>query len=73
LRRLPGLARGRRIDIDAGAVDCRIGAAAEREVAIGGADKLFGAGGKLINDGTRIFLQSFMQAYAAWIAANARV
>lgn len=34
------------------------------------ADKLFDASGKLVNDGTRKFLQSFMQAYAAWIGAN---
>ena len=28
------------------------------------------ANGRLVNDGTRKFLQGFMQAYAAWIAAN---
>jgi hypothetical protein len=37
---------------------------------IGGADKLFNASGQLINEGTRTFLQAFMQAYAAWITAN---
>lgn len=42
------------------------------EAYIGGADKLFDANGKLINDGTRKFLQGFMQAYAAWVAANAK-
>lgn len=36
-----------------------------------GADKLFDANGKLVNDGTRKFLHGFMQAYAAWITANA--
>ncbi|MGO9007672.1 MAG: NADPH-dependent FMN reductase [Beijerinckiaceae bacterium] len=40
------------------------------EAYIGGADKLFDASGKLVNDGTRKFLQGFMQAFAAWITAN---
>ena len=42
------------------------------EAYIGGADKLFDANGKLVNDGTHKFLQDFMQAYAAWVAANAK-
>jgi chromate reductase len=42
------------------------------EAYLGGADKLFDANGKLINDGSRKFLQGFMQAYAAWIAANVK-
>lgn len=42
------------------------------EAYIGGADKLLDAQGKLANDGTRKFLQGFMQAYAAWIAANSK-
>jgi len=42
------------------------------EAYIGGADKLFDAGGKLVNDGTRKFLQQFMQAFADWVAANAK-
>ena len=42
------------------------------EAYIGGADKLFDANGKLINEGTREFLQSFMEAFAAWAAANAK-
>jgi chromate reductase len=42
------------------------------EAYIGGADKLFDANGKLANDGTRKFLQSFMQAFAAWITSNAK-
>jgi chromate reductase len=46
---------------------------AQPEAYIGSADKLFDASGKLINEGTRKFLQSFMQAYAAWITANAHV
>jgi chromate reductase, NAD(P)H dehydrogenase (quinone) len=37
---------------------------------IGGADKLFDADGKLVNDDTRKFLQGFMQTYAKWIIAN---
>jgi chromate reductase len=40
------------------------------EAYVGGADKLFDANGKLANDGTRTFLQSFMQAFAAWITTN---
>src|SRR5450755_1598529 len=36
------------------------------EAYIGGADKLFDAAGKLVNEGTRTFLQNFMEAYAAW-------
>jgi chromate reductase, NAD(P)H dehydrogenase (quinone) len=42
------------------------------EAYIGGADKLFDTEGKLNNDMTRKFLQSFMQAYAAWITANTK-
>ena len=42
------------------------------EAYIGGADKLFDANGKLANDGTRTFLQGFMQAFAAWITTNAK-
>ena len=46
-------------------------AMAQPEAYIGGADKLFDANGKLVDDGTRKFFGGFMQAYAAWIAANA--
>lgn len=42
------------------------------EAYIGGADKLFDAANKLVNDGTRKFLQGFMQAFAAWISTNAK-
>jgi chromate reductase len=35
-----------------------------------GADKLFDASGKLLNNGMRKFLEGFMQAYAAWVSAN---
>jgi len=42
------------------------------EAYIGGADKLFDASGRLLNDGTRKFLQDFMRAFADWIAATAR-
>jgi chromate reductase, NAD(P)H dehydrogenase (quinone) len=45
-------------------------AMAQPEAYLGGADKLFDAAGKLVNDGTRSFLHGFMQAYAAWVAAN---
>jgi chromate reductase, NAD(P)H dehydrogenase (quinone) len=37
------------------------------EAYIGRADKLFDESGKLVNDGTRKFLQEFMQAFANWI------
>jgi chromate reductase, NAD(P)H dehydrogenase (quinone) len=47
-------------------------AMAQPEAYIGGADKLFDVSGKLANDGTRKFLQAFMQAYVAWITANAK-
>lgn len=40
------------------------------EAYIGGADKLFDAGGKLVNDGTRKFLGQFMEAFAGWIEKN---
>lgn len=43
-------------------------AMAQPEAYIGGADKLFDANGELINEGTREFLQGFMQAYSKWIA-----
>ena len=42
------------------------------EAYIGGADKLFDAQGALINEGTRKFLQGFMQAFGAWVAANGK-
>lgn len=45
---------------------------AQPEAYLGGADKLFDASGKLVNDGTRKFLQGFMHAYGAWVAANHR-
>ena len=47
-------------------------AMAQPEAYIGGADKLFDANGKLANDGTRKFLQGFVQAYSVWITANAK-
>jgi len=37
------------------------------EAYIGGADKLFDAGGRLTNEGSQKFLQGFMQSFAAWI------
>ena len=42
------------------------------EAYIGAADKLFDESGRLANDGTRKFLQGFMQAFADWVAANAK-
>ncbi len=43
---------------------------AQPEAYLGGADKLFDAAGKLGNDGTRKFLQGFLQAFAAWVETN---
>ena len=47
-----------------------IPAMAQPEAYIGGADKLFDADGKIINEGTRKFLQQFMQAFADWVSVN---
>jgi chromate reductase len=41
------------------------------EAYMGGAGGLFDEQGRLTNDGTRGFLTGFMQAFAAWIEANA--
>lgn len=41
------------------------------EVYLGAAAELFDAGGALVRPATREFLQSFLQAFAAWVAANA--
>ncbi|MCI0467916.1 MAG: NAD(P)H-dependent oxidoreductase [Beijerinckiaceae bacterium] len=45
-------------------------AMAQPEAYIGGADKLFDAGGRLANDGTRDFLRRFIEAYADWAAIH---
>jgi chromate reductase, NAD(P)H dehydrogenase (quinone) len=37
------------------------------EAYVGHADKLFDEHGKLVSDGTRKFLQDFMQAFANWV------
>jgi len=42
------------------------------EAYVGGAGQLFDATGKLVNDGTRKFLEQFMQAFAAWVTAHTR-
>lgn len=42
------------------------------EADVGGVDKLFDTNGKLTNDSTRKFPQSFMQSFAAWIGATAK-
>jgi chromate reductase, NAD(P)H dehydrogenase (quinone) len=47
-------------------------AMAQPEAYIEGADNLFDAAGKLTNEGTRKFLTSFMQSYAAWVRANVK-
>jgi chromate reductase, NAD(P)H dehydrogenase (quinone) len=43
---------------------------AQPEAYLGSADKFFEANGKLANDGTRKFMEGFLQAYASWIDAN---
>ncbi|HEY8007829.1 MAG TPA: NAD(P)H-dependent oxidoreductase [Methylocella sp.] len=40
------------------------------EAYIGGADKLFDASGKLVNEGSRAFLQQFVEAFAKWVAVQ---
>lgn len=45
---------------------------AQPEAYIGTVDKLLDAKGKLTDDGTRKFLEKFMQAYAAWVKAHAQ-
>jgi chromate reductase len=40
------------------------------EAYVGGADKLFDGDGRLVNEGSRKFLRSFMQAFADWIETN---
>lgn len=42
------------------------------EAYLGGADKFLDTNGKLANDGTRKFLEGFMQAYASWIDVNSK-
>lgn len=40
------------------------------EAYIGGAANLFDEAGNLTNDGTRTFIQGFMNSFAAWVDAN---
>jgi chromate reductase len=42
------------------------------EAYIGNADKIFDGTDKLIDDKSRRLLTNFMNAFAAWIGANAR-
>lgn len=42
------------------------------EAYLNGADKLFDANGKLVNDHTRSFLQKFIQAFAAWVNTHVK-
>jgi chromate reductase, NAD(P)H dehydrogenase (quinone) len=49
-----------------------VAAMAQPEAYLGGADKLFDAQGKLANEGTRKFLQGFVQAFGEWITANSK-
>ena len=40
------------------------------EAYIGGADKLFDASGKIVNDATRGFMTKFLEAFASWVEKN---
>jgi chromate reductase len=40
------------------------------EAYVGGADKLFDASGKLINESTRGFVSKFLEAYATWVETH---
>ena len=40
------------------------------EAYVGGADKLFDASGKLINDSTRGFVTKYLDAYAQWVETH---
>ncbi len=42
------------------------------EAYVGGANKLFGPDGALLNDSTRAFLRTFVEAYARWVEAHRR-
>lgn len=42
------------------------------EAYVGGVDKLLDGEGRVANETTRTFLSGFMQAFAAWIAANGK-
>ncbi|HEV2550827.1 MAG TPA: NAD(P)H-dependent oxidoreductase [Stellaceae bacterium] len=42
------------------------------EAYLGGADKLFDVNGKLVNSGTRKFLQEFLDAFGQWVGANSK-
>lgn len=42
------------------------------EAYIGAADKLFGADGKLNNEGTAAFLKKYAETFAAWIETHAK-
>jgi chromate reductase len=44
-------------------------AMAQPEAYIGGASALFDEDGRIVNDGTNAFLDSFLKAFAAWIEA----
>lgn len=42
------------------------------EAYIGGAAKLFDESGNIINESTREFMKKFMEAFAQWVATNAK-
>ena len=45
---------------------------AQPEAYIGGAGQLFDADGKITNDGTRKFLQGFVNAFGAWVDTHVK-
>ena len=47
-------------------------AMAQPEVYIGGGARLFDGSGALVDDGTRGFLSTFLEAFSRWIEANLR-
>ena len=49
-----------------------VAAMTQPEAYIGGAEKLFDEAGQVNNDGTRAFLQKFMQGFAAWVSTTAK-
>lgn len=45
---------------------------AQPEAYLGAADKLFDVQGEMINEGTKRFLQGFMQAFGAWVTTHVK-
>ena len=45
---------------------------AQPEAYVGGVSQVFDASGRLVDERTRTALATFIQAYAAWVVANAK-